>query len=166
MLSFALLKLPTGTLNFASLLSSSHAERGHAVCVVWYTTELGGRLASGERLPPRVRATRLRKKRRPVHQVGSAFVGAEEEDLGLCVKVDDLLLNAGSLAGNKKVDDSVDVLLERPDVRGAKRGKDGTLRTTLGNVLVPQVLCRCECVVLIEEGTLVNRVVSVKKNSG
>ena len=80
----------------------SHVERGHAVCVVRHTAQLCGRLACGERLPPRVCATRLRMKRGPVHEVSCAFFRAEEEDLRLCIKIDDLLLDVRCLAGDEE----------------------------------------------------------------
>ena len=79
-------------------------------------------------------------KRCPVHEIGGAFVGAKEEDLRLRIEVVNLLLDVGSLAGNKKIDDSVDVLLKRADVRSTERRQDGSFGAALRNVLVLEVL--------------------------
>ena len=143
----------------------AHAERGHTVRVVRHTTQLRSGIACGERLPPRVRATSFRIKSCPVHQVGCAFVGTEEENLGLWVEVEDLLLDAGSLTGDEEIYGRVDVFLERAYMRGAERRKNGTLCTALGNILVLEVMCRGERVVLVEEGPLVDRIVPRKDTS-
>lgn len=52
----------------------------------------------------------------------------------------------------------VDVFLEADFGLGSKRGEDGTLRATLGDILVLKRLCRCEAVVLVEQLSLVDRV--------
>ena len=65
---------------------------------------------------------------------------------------------SGVWPGMRRIDDGVDVLLERADVRGAERRKDGTLRAALGNILVLEVLGRGERVVLVQEGPLVDRI--------
>jgi len=41
-------------------------------------------------------------KRGPVHEVSCAFFRAEEEDLRLCIKIDDLLLDVRCLAGDEE----------------------------------------------------------------
>jgi len=140
----------------------AHAERGHAIRVVQHTTKLRGRLASSERLPPRVRAMSLGMKGGPVHKISGAFVGAKEENLGLCVDIDDLLLDAGGLTRDEKIDGRVDVLLKRADVGSAERRQDDSLSAALRNVLVLEVLCRGERVVLVKKRALVDRVAPSK----
>lgn len=135
-------------------------ERGHAVLVVGDTTELGSRLAGGERLPPRS-AARAGVESSPVHHLGGSLIGAEEENLG-CVTardVDNGTLDAWRAAGDQEVDERVNVLLKALLGVGAERGQNSTLGTTFGDVLVLEGLGSSQVVVLVKESTDVGAVV-------
>ena len=84
--------------------------RGHAVLIVRDAAP-ARRLAGGERLPE-VGAAAARVGGGPVHEVGGALVGAEEQDLVLVVVVDHLGLDAGNDGLGDEVEHRVDVLLK------------------------------------------------------
>ena len=80
-------------------------------------------------------------------------------DLLLAVQVDDLVLDAGRLAGQEQIEDGVDELAENDLRVGAEVGQDGALGAALGDVLVLERLRRREAVHLVEQVALVDRVV-------
>ncbi|KAI3480571.1 hypothetical protein L1887_57291 [Cichorium endivia] len=136
----------------------AHRERSHAPDVVRHTTQSGGGLAGGERLPPG-RAPSASVLGGKVHEVGGSLIGAEEEDLLLAEQVDDLLLDSGRLALDEQVEDGIDVLFKGELGVGIKRGQDGALCATFGDLLVLEMLGGGEGIVLVEERALVDRVV-------
>lgn len=130
----------------------------HTPDVVRNTTESGGGLAGGERLPP-WRAASASVLGSKIHEVGSTLIGAEEEDLLLAEKVDDLFLNTGGLPLDEQVKDGIDVLLKGKLGVGIEGGQDGTLGTTFWDLLVLEMLCGGEGIVFVEQGSLVDGVV-------
>lgn len=161
----------------ASDRSAFHAgSAGGLTGVVGDTAEVLGRLAGGERLPPRcLPGTSV--QRRPVHEVGRVLIRAEEQDLGILAarNVDNGTLDAGRLARNEQVDNGlclvqqcprfrcsctdVDVFLEALLVVGVNHGQDRSLGATLGDILVLEVLRSGEGVVLVEQRSHVGVVV-------
>jgi hypothetical protein len=144
----------------------SDRERGHTVSVVGDTTESLGGFTSRERLPPRS-TSRSSVVGSPVHEVGGVLVGTEEEDLGVgsTADVDNGALDTGALTGQQEVDDRVDVLVEALGVVGVDVGQNGTLGSTLRDILVLEVLGRRQGIVLVEQGSDVAVVVLLASRS-
>lgn len=144
----------------------SDRERGHTVSVVRDTAKGFGRFTSGERLPPRRRPS-TSVVSSPVHELGSVLVGTKEENLGILSarNVNDGPLNTRASSWKQKVDDRVDVLLEALGIVGIESWENGTLGTTLRDILVLQVLSRGQGIVLIEESSDVGVVVLLASGS-
>ena len=156
---------PVMTLVIVSSLSPSLASdaddvlvdgaRRHAVEVVGDAAHRL-RLARGEGLPELVAAL-PGPQGRPLHEVGRALVGAEEEDDVLAVVVED-----GGVREHQ-VEQAVDVLLEGGHglVLEAPAEEDRALRAAVGQVLVLALLGRGQAVVLVEDEVGVVEVVLV-----
>jgi hypothetical protein len=116
------------------------------------TTELGGTLSSGKRLPPRsVSSPSMLSS--PVHEIRRVLIRTEEEDLGVLSArdIDNGTLDTRGLTGDKQVDNRlsrsvrihiaigrtyVDVSLEGLLEVGADLRENRSLGSSLGDILV------------------------------
>ena len=79
-------------------------------------------------------------------------IRTKEQQFGLSVKIDEALLDPRALAGDKEVQDGVNVFLEAEPRVSSKAGQDCTLGTSLWDIFVLQGLSRRKTVVFIEPG--------------
>lgn len=94
----------------------------------------------------------------PIHHIGGSLIRTKEQNLGFTVKVNDGTLDSRSLSRKEKIKDGIDVVLKASSRIGTKRGKDGSLGSSFGDVFVLEVLGGSKAIVFKQSSSSVTAV--------